>query len=152
MYKLAELARSALDGAPEAEAVEYLGRWHSWNEIRIVAGRVAHLLDASGIDPRAPIGFVPRNRPSAIAAEIGMIAAARTIRMIYAFQSSAGIARDAGRLHLSAVVAAEEDFTPELLAVLREQGMRAVALREMGAMAVEGGGTLHRGARSPSAA
>jgi acyl-coenzyme A synthetase/AMP-(fatty) acid ligase len=138
MNPLSELARSALDGAPDAEAVEYLGRWHAWHEFRTVAGQLASLLDASGADPRAPIAFVPRNRPSAIAAELGMIAARRTIRMIYAFQSPAGIARDAGRSHVSAIVAAAEDFTPELMAVLRAQGLAGIALGEMVAEAVVG--------------
>src|ERR1700712_278829 len=95
---LDELARLELSGPAEREAVRYEGRWHNWGELRVVADLVRDLLAKAGLDPRAPIGFAPRNRPSAIAAEIGLIADRRTIRMIYAFQSPAGLARDIGRL------------------------------------------------------
>lgn len=138
MSNLQEQMRGALAGEAGAQAIEYRGHWYVWSDVARVAGQVSALLDAAGLDPRAPIGFAPRNRPSAIAAEAGMIAAGRTIRMIYAFQSAAGIARDVGRLKLGAVVAAAEDFTPEVLAVVQRQGLAAIALTEMEARAVDG--------------
>lgn len=135
---LDRLARAALDGDPESPAIEFEGRWHSWGDLAAVANTVIDLLAQAGLDPRAPVGFVPRNRPSAVAAELGLIAARRTIRMIYAFQSPAGIARDVARLPLGAVVAAHEDFTPELLEIVREQRLAAIALDETGARAIIG--------------
>lgn len=138
MDRLQDQVRTALAGDPKSEAIEFEGRWYDWGEMHAVANQVAALLDRSGVDARAPIGFVPRNRPSAIAAEGGMVSSGRTIRMIYAFQAPAGIARDIGRLKLGAVVAAREDFTPEVLAVVKEQGLAAIALSEMAAVAVEG--------------
>lgn len=138
MTSLQAQMQAALAGDPNSPAIEFAGQWTTWGDVRRVADKVADLLSRSGVDPRAPIGFVPRNRPSAIAAEGGMIAAGHTIRMIYAFQSPAGIARDIGRLKLGAVIAAQDDFTPEVLGVVRERGVAAIALTEMDAVAVEG--------------
>lgn len=134
---LDRLARAALDGDPRAQGIEFEGHWHDWGDLKRTADAVSHLLDKAGLDPRAPIGFIPRNRPSAIAAQLGLIADRRTIRMIYAFQAPAGIARDVARLKLGAVVAALEDFSPELRTVVRDQGLAAIALSADGAIAIE---------------
>jgi acyl-coenzyme A synthetase/AMP-(fatty) acid ligase len=82
--------------------------------------------------------FVPRNRPSAVAAFLGMLAGGRTVRMVYAFQSAAGLARDLEQLEPAVVVAAAEDFSPEVRQVLRECGAAGIALREMDAAPVDG--------------
>jgi len=131
MHRIDEQMRLALEGDPSTEAVEFQGRWFSWAEMKAVADTVAQALDEAKTPKRALVCLVPRNRPSAIAAEIGLIAEGRTIRMIYAFQSPVGIARDVARARPAAVVAAAEDFTPELMAVVREQGLLAIALEEM---------------------
>ncbi len=130
---------SALLRNPSLNALLFNGRWHSWGELREIADGTNRLLDAAGLGARDPIGFLPRNRPSAAAAMLGMIARARTIRMIYAYQSAAGIARDVGRLRLSAVVGAAEDFSDEVCAVLCEQGVAGIALDDCkGATALTG--------------
>jgi len=95
----------------------------------------------AGVEDAQTVAFVPRNRPNAVAAELGMIAGRFTINMVYAFQAAAGIARDVGKAGAVAVVAGEEDFSPELLAVVKEQGLAAIALGEMTAMLVEGAET-----------
>jgi len=76
---------------------------------------------------------MPRNRPSAIAAEIGMLSRGRSIRMIYAFQSPVRAAGEVGRLRLSALVAAPDEFSPEVLAVVHKHGLAGIAIREMDA-------------------
>jgi long-chain acyl-CoA synthetase len=58
--------------------------------------------------------------------------------MIYAFQSAAGMARDAVKLKPAALVADAEDLSPELRAALADEGIAAIALEEMGAGAVRG--------------
>src|SRR4051812_10963223 len=98
MSSLEELAAKALARGPAHPAVEWEERWISWYEMRQVADRVGALVDASAADTRAPIAFVPRNRPVVLAALIGLIARGRHIRMIHAYQSGARIARDIARL------------------------------------------------------
>ncbi len=127
---LDEQTCEALDGPADVAAVEFQGRWYSWGEIRRVADELAGLLANSGIGEHAPVAFAPRNRPVAIAAELGMLAARQTIRMIYTFQSAVGIARDVARASAAAVVAMAADFSPELLEVVRLEGFTAIALNE----------------------
>ena len=130
MSTLDQLSRAALDRAPGSQALEYEHRWFSWGELRGIGDEVIRLLAEAGVAERQTIAFVPRNRPSACAAELGMIAGRFSISMVYAFQAAAGIARDVGRVGGAAVVAGEDDFTPELLAVVAEQGLAAIALGE----------------------
>jgi long-chain acyl-CoA synthetase len=141
---LAELSEQALAREATQPAIEFEGRWFHWGDMRRVADRLRAALDACGAGPSAPVVFVPRNRPSAIAAMLGLIAARRTIKMIYAFQSAAGIARDVERLKPAVVVGAAEDFSDELITALRTLGVAAIALREMDAAAVPGLARIQR--------
>lgn len=138
MKSLDQLSSDALNLPPERQAIEFEGHWHSWGDMRAVSDEVARILADAGVRDAQTVAFVPRNRPTAIAAELGMIAARLTLSMVYAFQGGAGIARDVGKAGAVAVVAGEADFTPELLAVVAEQGLAAVALGDMTARAIEG--------------
>ena len=148
MTGLAQLSERALAREATEPAIEFEGRWLHWGEMRQVADQLRASIDACGAGPSAPIVLMPRNRPSAIAAMLGLIAASRTVKMIYAFQSAAGIARDIERLKPAVVVAAAEDFSAELLTVLRTLDVAAIALEEMDARAVPG---LERIRRPPDA-
>lgn len=152
MTSLQEMTGAALARDAERQALEFEGRWVSWGEMRAVAARVAALIDASGPGASASVAFVARNRPSAVAALLGLIAHGRTVKLVYAFQSATGIARDLGQLQPAIVVAAAEDFSSEVLATLRDQGSAAIALSEMGAVALPGFETSgHRDDASASA-
>src|SRR5262249_52429208 len=141
----------ALARGPDYPAIEFQKRWYSWDEMRTVAERLNALLDASGVDPHAPIAMVPRNRPQALAAVLGLMTRGRTIRMIHVYQSPAGVARDLGRLSPAAVVIGSEDLADELRAVLRERGIVGVSLAGMNAAAIPGCDTA-RAAHDPSPA
>ena len=91
---LQELSAKVLAAEPTREALEFEGRWYTWGDLAAVAGRVQALLDAAGIAPDGPVALISRNHPAVVAALLGLIAQGRTIRMIYAFQSPAGIARE----------------------------------------------------------
>lgn len=127
---LDQRCHDALGRAPSTQAIEYRGHWYDWGWMRGIADEIERSLVAAGIDSLTPIGFAPRNRPSAAAALLGMIAAGRTIRMIYAFQSPEGIARDVARLKLGAIIAAQEDLTAPVIEAAREQGLLAIGLSE----------------------
>jgi len=138
MTGLAELSARALAREASRPALEFQGHWFNWGDMRRVAHRLTMLLDASGVKPGAPVIFVPRNHPSSIAALLGLIAHCRSVRMLYAFQSAAALARDVTRLKPLLLVAAAEDFSEALLTVLHSQGAAAIALDEMDAHAVPG--------------
>jgi acyl-coenzyme A synthetase/AMP-(fatty) acid ligase len=135
---LERMCIEALTRDPARQAIELAEEWVCWGQIRQVAERLNALLQQSGIHDEASIVFVPRNRPSAVAAFLGMLAGARTVRMVYAFQSATGIARDLDGLEPAVVVAAAEDFSPEVRNALRARGAAAIALSEMDAAPVEG--------------
>jgi acyl-coenzyme A synthetase/AMP-(fatty) acid ligase len=132
------VAQQALAREAGLQAIEYEGLWYSWGDLNHVATQIGCLLDAGGVADGVPVGFVPRNRPAAVAAELGLIARGQTIRMIYAFQSAAGIARDLHRLPLAAVILMAEDLSPEVLTVIRERGLMAITLEGMNAHIVPG--------------
>ena len=146
---LEEQCRAALARDPGQAAIEYRNRWLTWGQLSEIADQVNRLLDEAGIEPRDPIGFAPRNRPTAAAAMLGMMARGRTIRMIYAFQSSVGLARDVGRLKLSALVGAAEDLSEDVLAVAHSQGIAVIMLDE--ARGATAGPGLDRSTAAPDA-
>ncbi len=145
---LQTLTAQALARPANEPAIEFQGTWRTWGEMRRVSEQLAALIGASGASPHAPIAFVARNRPSAIAALLGLIAMGRTVRMLYAFQSAAALAQDVARMRPSVIVAAREDYSEELLAVLREQGTAAIALAEMEAAALPGLAALAAASRA----
>lgn len=138
MTSLTQHARAILNREPTQPAIEFEHRWHCWGELRAVAEGVLRALDASGITPAAPIAFIPRNHPSAIAALLALLAQGRTIRMIYPFQSAEGIASSIARLKVAAVVIHQQDVAPEVLTCLTQEGLAAVVLDGMAAFALEG--------------
>ncbi len=143
MQTLQQLCEAVLARNPEQQAVEFEGRWYNWGELAYVAGRVSRLLVESGVDAAAAITFMPRNRPSALAALLALLALGRNIRMLYAFQSAASIARQVEQQRPAVVIAAEYDFSPELRSVLQQEGIVGIALEEMDARATPVCGTSH---------
>ncbi len=138
MMTLQQMCAAALARDASLHALEFEARWYDWGQLRHVANRLSLALAQSGLAPDAPVILIARSRPSAIAALLGLIAQGRSIRMIYPFQSAAGIARDIARLKAGAVIAAAEEFSPEVRTVLRERGIAAIAIEDMDAHAVSG--------------
>jgi long-chain acyl-CoA synthetase len=138
MTTLEELSARALAREASQPSIEFEKRWITWGEMRHVAECISAFIDASGAPPRAPVALVARNRPSVIAALLGLIARGSTIRMIHPFQSSAAMARDVERLKPAAIVGTAEEFTDEMRSVLRTQGIAAIAVSDMDAASVPG--------------
>ena len=138
MTGLQQLSARALGRDPARPAIEYNRHWHDWGEVSRVAAGVRSGLAASGIAVGAPVAFIPRNRPNALAAWLALMADGRTISMVYAFQSAAGIARDVARLQPAAIVGDVEDFGTELCGELARQGVVAIGLDGMRAQAIPG--------------
>ena len=138
MQTLQELAAETLARESQGQAIEFEQRWYTWGDLRVVADKIARLLDASGIDPAGPVSLISRNHPATIAAELGLIAGNRNIRFIYAFQSPAGIVRDLDRLQPAAFVMTAADLTPDVASFLRQEGIAAIVLDGMEVSAVPG--------------
>ena len=135
---LPDLAKCALARDPARRAIEFEGAWHNWGAMRQLADSVTGLIDAAGVAPDTAIGLVARSRPEMVAALIGLVAAGRTIQMIYAFQSPTVIARDIRTLKPGAVIVVAQDLSDALDAVLTTEGMAGIVLDAMTAHAVPG--------------
>ncbi len=135
MRKLQTLCAEALARDPERPAIEFEGHWHKWGNLASIAASVTIILEASGIGADAPVAFVPRNQPESFAVLLGLIASGRTIKMIYAFQSAEGIARDIEKLQPSAIIMHALDFAPALEQTLSGGGLAVILLDEMAAAA-----------------
>lgn len=143
---LAEMVRLALHRDAAVPAIEFEGRWHNWGELRLQAERVVELLDRSGIAADAPLAFVPRNRPSSIAALLGLLATGRTVRMIYAFQSAEAIAREIRRLLPAAVIVDAMDLADPIVTALAADGIAGIVLGDDSINPIEGAELAHGGA------
>lgn len=151
MNGLSKRAAEVLADAGDGPAIEYEGRWRTWAEVRRLADGIAEALEASGADLRAPVVFIARSQPAAVAAFLALIRSGRTIRMVYPFQSAAGVVRDLQRLNPAVVVAAERDYAPEVRAAIHELGAAAIVIREMEAEALPGfTGSTARPAADPA--
>lgn len=135
---LAEMIKRALARDSERPAIEFEGRWYNWGDLRRDAERLSALLEASGIDAAAPVAFVPRNRPSSIAALLALLATKRTVRMIYAFQSAEAIAREIAQLSPAAAILDAIDLTEPVVAMLQANGLAGIVLGEDTIEAIRG--------------
>lgn len=124
---LHEVVARALAGNAEEVAIEFNGTRIRWGYLQQVASRLDAVLSEAGLGPQSPIGLVPRNRPAFAAALLSLLAARRSIVMVYAFQSPAAIANDLAPLSLPAVIADAEDWTHETRSALA-QGAMGIAL------------------------
>ena len=138
MSGLPKLCADALDRPGGTQVVEFEGRWYDWNDLRIVADKIAGLLTEAGVADDAPVTFIPRNRPWAIAVLLKLLSQGRTVRMVYAFQSPAGIARDILRLASPVVLAADEEFVPEVVQTMQEKGVAGISLKDLHVVPVKG--------------
>jgi acyl-coenzyme A synthetase/AMP-(fatty) acid ligase len=128
MATVREMAESALGRDPAVPLIEFEHQWTTIGQMRAIADAMNAAIDESGCDPRAPIALIPRNRPAPLAAMLGLAMRERHVRMIHPYQSPSGLARDVARLRPAVVVALAQDFTAEVLGVLRERGTAGIAL------------------------
>jgi acyl-CoA synthetase (AMP-forming)/AMP-acid ligase II len=127
MPTLEDIAERALGQDAAALAIEFMGQWTTWGELRQVAEQVDQLLNAAGEDAPA-VALVARNRPAVAAALFGLIRAGRTVQMVYPYQSSEGLLAEVDRLAATALVACAEDLGADLLEALRERGVAVISL------------------------
>jgi long-chain acyl-CoA synthetase len=138
MKSLADLCGETLAIDPDRPAIEFDGVWRNWGDVQHLARALRAALSTCGIGDHDAVSFMPRNRPSALAALVGMLADARTVRMIYAFQSPTAIAAAVERLDSAVLVMAEEDFTPKIMAVLAARNMAGIGLSDTGIRMMSG--------------
>lgn len=135
---LEQICSEILQREADRPAVQFEGHWYSWGDIRRVASQLQTLIGACGSGECPTVAFVARNKPSALAAFLGLLQHRCTIRMVYPFQSAEAISNELAQIRPGIVVAAKSDFSAVVVETLREQGCAAIALSEMSAEPVPG--------------
>jgi acyl-CoA synthetase (AMP-forming)/AMP-acid ligase II len=125
-----EIVRAVLNQPAATPALCFDGEWLDWGTLRATADAVNDALTAAGVEPGVAVGFAPRNRPAFIAALLGLLAAERSIIMVYAYQSAEAMAADVRRKGVGALICAGRDWTPEVIAAAREMGCCGISLGE----------------------
>ena len=135
---LQELSRAVLNGPPEEPALEFEKQWYSWGNLATIAHQVTDLINECGADAESKIALVAKNRPSAIAAYLGLMEQGYSFRMVYPFQSSAAMSLELEEIKPAVVIAATETYDEELISMLRAFGIAGIKLSEQGAQFVPG--------------
>ncbi|MFT5483529.1 MAG: long-chain acyl-CoA synthetase [Halieaceae bacterium] len=138
MKALDELCSVALSSPSGQPAIEFEKKWITWGELKRLADQVTQLIDASGAGAHVKVAFVARNRPSAIAAFLGLLAEGCSVRMVYPFQSTQALAYELERIKPAIVVADAGDYAEVILQTLKTTGSAAIALDGMNASACAG--------------
>jgi acyl-coenzyme A synthetase/AMP-(fatty) acid ligase len=120
-------------------ALEYEGRWYSWGDFSRLRAELNGLLAETGVPDNAPVVMILRNRPSAVAALLSLIADGRTLKMVYAFQSGAAIASNLAALDPAVVIGHDGCLEGEALEWIRSANVTAIALDEFSARTVHVG-------------
>ena len=128
---LNELCKQALHNNNCDQGIEFEKTWYGWNDIRRVAIHVSQLIDQCGAGDHPRVAFVARNRPSSLAAFLGMLSKNCSVRMVYPFQSAESLAKELSSTNAAVVVAAEEDFAEPILEVVKQHQLAAIGLTEM---------------------
>ena len=136
-----EQLRTALQTDPDKEIIAYKDLTFTRRDITDIGDRVVSLLTEAGAPPDAAIGIVTRNRPLHGAAIVGLIAREWPLATLYAFQSPQLMAKDVEEARFAAVVADDQDWSPELVDQVRRMGCVGIRLSleaEEGVRYVEG--------------
>ena len=136
--RLQDLCAEALARATDRPAIQFEGHWHTWGDCARLSNELGIALDQGDITSGAAVVLVARNRPSAIAALLGLLARGHSVQMVYPFQSGEGVARYIDRFVPAAVVADAQDFGSEVRASLGTHGIAGIALDGMAATALTG--------------
>lgn len=136
---LDEIAAWSLAGPRDEPAIYWRGQTFDRGWLADAAVRVADAIAASGAPPDATAGFIPRQRPEAAAAFLAMIAARRSMTMIYSYQSVDAMAGDLRKLRTAVLVAHDEDWQEPLISAARAVGAAGISLTsDGGALLVPG--------------
>ena len=116
---------------PDAHAVQYRGRWHTWGEVRARVERIDALLTAAGLGQGQPIGVVTRNRPGQVAAIQALLSSRRCVVPISSIASDELVMADIEHLGVPAVIASDEDWArPGLLEHCANLGVLGIELAD----------------------
>ena len=110
METLSQHLRHVLTIDPAAVAVEAEGRTWTWGNIADAADAIERSLQAAGVAPNAPIGWMAHNRVASVASFVSLVIHGRMVVPFRPRQSEAGLQAELAAQQLEAVVAHADDW------------------------------------------
>ncbi|OBH32618.1 AMP-dependent synthetase [Mycobacterium sp. E342] len=104
-HPLSQRIADVLDLQPDADAIEYEGRWVSWARVAESARRVAALTAG------AEVGMLLRNRPGHVAAFLGVLLGGGTVAVINPSRGDERTRADIAGLRVPLIIAERDDLT-----------------------------------------
>jgi long-chain acyl-CoA synthetase len=129
---LDKIIAASLNATGDETAILWDGKEFSWSWIRTAGAQLVEVLAKTGAKVDEPIGFIPRQRPEAAAAFLGLMANNRSMTMIYSYQAVEAMAGDVRKLRNAVIVAHEEDWTEPLITATGEVGSAGISLNRDG--------------------
>ena len=105
-HPLRQRIAAVLDLAPDASAIEYDGHWFTYGQIGVLARRVATM--AAG---RGQVGMLLRNRPTHVAAFLGVLLAGGSVVVINPSRGDDRTKADITALDLPLIIGDPDDLT-----------------------------------------
>ncbi|MBW8814224.1 MAG: long-chain fatty acid--CoA ligase [Caulobacterales bacterium] len=139
MAGLSDLVRGVLRLEPQANAMEFEGRWRTWGDLdRVVVGLDAALAEA-GLGAGTRVAGLLRNNPLTAAAILGVVTGDRCIVTLNPSLPDDRLAADIRVLQPPAIVGLARDWArPAVIEAAREIGCLGLALTDDGVRPVEG--------------
>ena len=102
--------------SPASNALEFQGRWYSWQDVQDAMNQAEQLLSDAGLKEGDVVGLLLRNRPAHVTALMQVLASRRCVATVNPFQSPEKVADDLRKLNVKAVICDREDLAhPQLL-------------------------------------
>src|SRR3954471_4310834 len=105
-HPLRQRIAEVLDIAPHASAIEYDGQWSSYGQVGALARHIGSLVDGRG-----QVGMLLRNRPSHVAAFLGVLMAGGTVVVINPSLGDERTRADIAALELPVIIGGADDLT-----------------------------------------
>lgn len=117
-----------LQTEPDRPVMEWRGQWWTQGQLARFFAELEAILSNRNISKDMAIALAGRNRPSHAFAQISLLAAARPISMLYAFQSAESFARDLDGTPFAALIMDEQDWAEPVKAAAGASGTVAILL------------------------
>lgn len=126
---LAQRIRSVAGIDPDAEAIEFKGKWKCWRETQIAIDQLEALLKAAGLKSGTPVGILLRNRPQHLLGMAATLANECSIVTMNARQPGEKTREELADLRLPVIMADPDDWADgDLRKLVNDSGALGIEL------------------------
>jgi acyl-CoA synthetase (AMP-forming)/AMP-acid ligase II len=135
--RLKDRLEAVLALSPETAVIEYRGGSMCWGALAEGARRIGQALADAGVEPGAPVGWMARNRPAAVAGFVALVTGGHPVIPLRPGLSPDAQANELRTQKLQAVIADPEDWiAPEAIQAARDVGTAGIAVSGIAAVDV----------------